>query len=38
MSVRNFGSIKTLLHFDYPYIHEPGDGMLDEVSNWAMEP
>ncbi len=35
MSVRNFGSIKTLLHFDYPYIHEPGDGMLDEVSNWA---
>ena len=31
MGKRNFGRIKSLLHFDYPYFNEPGDGLGDEV-------
>lgn len=33
MTVRKFGSIKSLLHFDYPYFNEPNDGLGDEVSS-----
>ncbi|MBQ7594089.1 MAG: C-type lectin domain-containing protein [Synergistaceae bacterium] len=32
MTVRKFGTIKSLLHFDYPYFNEPNDGLGDEVS------
>ena len=32
MSYRFWGNIKALFHFDYPYYHEPGDGLKDEVS------
>lgn len=28
---RNFGTIKSLLHFDYPYFNEPNDGLGDEI-------
>lgn len=31
MSRRNFGTIKSLLHFDYPYFNEPNDGLGDEI-------
>ena len=31
MSKRNFGSIKSLVHFDFPYFNEPNDGLDDEV-------
>ena len=31
MSKRDFGNIKCLLHFDYPYFNEPADGLGDEV-------
>ena len=39
MSKRNFGTIKSLLHFDYPYYNEPGDGLDDEVGleTWSKE-
>ena len=39
MSKRNFGTIKSLLHFDYPYYNEPGDGLGDEVGleTWSKE-
>ncbi len=31
--------IKSLMHFDYPYYDEPGDGMRDEIGvlNWTNE-
>ena len=32
MTIRKFGTIKSLLHFDYPYFNEPNDGLGDEVS------
>ena len=32
MSFRIWGNIKALFHFDYPYIHENGDALMDEVS------
>ena len=35
MSKRNFGAIKSLLHFDYPYFNEPGDGLGDEIDIMA---
>lgn len=37
MSRRNFGTVKSLLHFDYPYFNEPNDGLDDEVGllNWS---
>lgn len=28
---RNFGEVKSLLHFDYPYFNEPNDGLGDEI-------
>ena len=31
MSKHDFGTIKSLLHFDFPYFNEPGDGLGDEV-------
>ena len=31
MSKRDFGTIKSLLHFNYPYYNEPNDGLDDEV-------
>ena len=31
MSRRNFGTIKSLLHFDFPYFNEPDDGLGDEI-------
>ena len=39
MSKRKFGAIKSLLHFDYPYFNEPGDGLGDEVGleTWSKE-
>lgn len=39
MSKRDFGTIKSLLHFDYPYYAEPNDGLGDEVSSetWTRE-
>ena len=33
MSKRDFGNIKCLLHFDYPYYNEPHDGLGDETGN-----
>lgn len=30
---RNFSNIKSLLHFDFHYYAEPGDGLFDEVSS-----
>ena len=33
MSKRNFGSIKSILHFDFPYFNEPNDGLGDEASS-----
>ncbi len=32
MSLRSFDTLKALFHFDFPYIHEPNDGLHDEVS------
>lgn len=31
--------IKSLMHFDYPYFEEPGDGMRDEIGvlSWSAE-
>jgi hypothetical protein len=39
MSKRDFGNIKCLLHFDYPYFNEPNDGLGDEVGleTWSKE-
>ena len=39
MGKRNFGAIKCLLHFDYPYFNEPNDGLDDEVGieTWSKE-
>ena len=39
MSKRDFGSIKSLLHFDFPYYNEPHDGLDDEVRGavWTRE-
>ena len=39
MSKRKFGTMKSLLHFDYPYFNEPGDGLGDEVGleTWSKE-
>ena len=39
MSKRNFGSIKSLLHFDFPYFNEPSDGLDDYVGleTWSKE-
>lgn len=31
MSRRDFGTIQSLVHFDFPYYREPGDGLADEV-------
>lgn len=33
MSKRDFGTIKSILHFDFPYFNEPNDGLTDEASN-----
>ena len=37
MSKRDFGTIKSILHFDFPYFNEPNDGLTDEASQevWA---
>ena len=37
MSKRDFGSIKSLLHFDFPYYNEPRDGLDDEVRGAVWE-
>ena len=39
MGKRNFGSIKSLLHFDFPYFNEPNDGLDDDVGieTWSKE-
>ena len=39
MSKRDFGSIKSLLHFDFPYYKEPNDGLDDDVGieTWSKE-
>ena len=31
MSRRSFGTIKVLMHFDFPYLNEPNEGLEDEV-------
>ena len=31
VSKRDFGTIKSILHFDYPYFNEPNDGLDDDV-------
>ena len=33
MSKRDWGAVKSILHFDYPYYAEPGDGLGDEASS-----
>ena len=39
MSKRDFGTIKSLLHFDFPYYKEPNDGLDDDVGleEWSRE-
>ena len=36
VSKRDFGTIKSLLHFDYPYFNEPNKGLDDEagIETW----
>ena len=36
---RDFGDIKSLVHFDFPYYNEPNDGLDDEVRGavWGRE-
>ena len=38
MSKRDWGSIKSILHFDYPYENEPNNGLGDEASSetWTI--
>ena len=39
MSKRDFGTTKCLLHFDFPYLKEPNDGLGDAINieTWSKE-
>lgn len=37
MDYRKFNShIKSIIHFDFPYYHEPGDGLTDELGLFSL--
>ena len=37
MTYRKFNShIKSIIHFDFPYYHEPGDGLSDELGLFTL--